>query len=111
MLPVVTALEPIMSPVVLTLEIAMQPAVLSPRHVVVVVGPRVLMLQPVVRAVMLSFQPVVLAIMTMGIAGVVGGSRHGQRGCCNRECRSEKERTHLTFLYLSSIPARLAQVR
>ena len=44
MLPVMTALEAVVIPIVLTLEITMQPAVLSPRHVVVVVGPGVLML-------------------------------------------------------------------
>jgi hypothetical protein len=61
------------------------------------------MLQPVVRPVMLTFQPVVLAIMTMGIAGLMCRSRGRQRGGCNGECRREKIPMHLTLL--SSIPA------
>ena len=108
-LPVMTALEPVVIPVVLTLEITMQPPVLSPRHVGVVVGPGVLMLQPVVRPVMLSFQPIVLAIMTVGIAGLMCRSRRRQCGRRDRKRRREKMLTHLTllssrFLEADSVP-------
>ena len=108
-LPVLTALEAIVIPIVLTLEITMQPAVLPPRHVVIVVGIGVLMLQPVVRPVMLSFQPVVLAIMTVGIAGVMCRNRCCQCGGSDCERGREKKLTHLTLL--SSRHRKLTQFR
>ena len=109
-LPVMTALQTVVISGVLTLEITMQPAVVSPGHVVVVVRIGVLMLQLVVHPVVLLFQPVVLAIMTMGIARVVGRSRRSQRSGHDRQCRREKEPTHLTLLYLLDL-GRLTQVR
>jgi hypothetical protein len=108
MLTVMPAFEPVVCPVVLTVEITMQPAVLSPRHVVVVMSVGVLMLQLVVRPVMLPFQPIVLAIMTVGIAGLMCRSRCRQRGGRNGEPRREKILTHLALLFDSRT---LAQVR
>ena len=66
-------------------------------------------LEPVVCPVMLSLQPVVLAIMTVGIAGIVCRCGRCKRGGRDRECRREEILTHLSLLFLD--PRKLREVR